>query len=201
MPFAMKALALAGVAPLLASANVPTSFPSPYTASFAPIPRLDCGTGSGTGVRIDDSTIITATHVPVNGHPGPDYGKYRTCRAFGIETTLIYRASAHDFAVLRAPLAPGFYAIISCDGITPGEGYLALGYADGGAPDVEPLVGTRERSAGLQMLRGNIYPGMSGGAVINKAGAVVAIINAKNKTHPYAWATPLSETYLCGAPA
>ena len=199
MQLAIKALAIAGVAPLLASATVnpvvtstSLTVPSPFGASFFTVPRLDCGPTRGSGVRVSDDIIITAAHVI----------DAAACMAYGLPTTLAYQSKHLDFAAVRmeAP-SEGVRAVISCDGIVEGQVYSAMGYPNGEAPDVELLIGTAKRNRGQVTLIGRAYHGMSGGAIVDSNSRVVAILNAINPDYSYTFVTPLSDTYLCGARA
>ena len=163
--------------------------PSPFRGSFEVVPKVECGMSRGSGVRISDDIVITAAHVATNGLCGID----------GIPMALAYRPLGLDFVALRGALGPGYRAIVSCEGILPGERYQAFGYALGGKPNVEPLLGTNQRGPDkTAMLRGKVYRGMSGGAVFNEGtGAVVAITVMLHKEADWAYVVPLSETYLC----
>jgi hypothetical protein len=169
------------------------SIPSPYAASFDMVPQIHCvgpkGNGwLGSGVRINDSTLLTAAHVPSGGICTADDVKLRNTRF----------EPGQDVAFETGDLGDGYRAIVSCEGIKEGQRYLAMGYADGGAPDVEPLIGTSTRNGELTIMRGHVYHGMSGGAVLNEDGEVVAVINAMQaEGKPLAFVTPLTQTYLC----
>jgi hypothetical protein len=169
------------------------ALPSPYGASFEPIPQLVCATpdghvSSGTGIRINDNTLMTAAHVPSG----------KQCMDGGVRLSNTRFEPGQDVAFVTGHLSDGFRATISCEGIVEGRRYLALGYADGGAPDAETLTGTSAKSGELTVMRGHVYHGMSGGAVLNEQGAVVAVINAMQaQGMPLAFVTPLTQTYLC----
>jgi hypothetical protein len=165
---------------------------SPYGASFETIPQLVCagrdGVTSGSGIRINDNTILTAAHVP----------SAKTCVGYGVKLENARFEPGQDVAFETGKLRDGYRAIISCEGIKEGERYRAMGYADGGAPDVEPLIGTSDRAGQETVMRGHVYHGMSGGAILNERGAVVAIVNAMQaEGKPLAFVTPLTQTYLC----
>jgi S1-C subfamily serine protease len=169
------------------------AIPSPYAASFETVPQIECfgpkgNRWSGSGVRINDNTILTAAHVPSGG----------LCEAHDTTLHNTRFEPGQDVAFETGDLKDGFRAIVSCEGIKEGERYLAMGYADGGAPDVEPLIGTDTRDGQLTIMRGHVYHGMSGGAVLNDSGEVVAVINAMQaQGMPLAFVTPLTQTYLC----
>jgi hypothetical protein len=168
------------------------TMPSPYGASFDPVPQIQCfgprGESLGSGVRIRDDLIITAAHVNSD----------KACHAYGVELHNMRFEPGQDIAFLGGTFRNGFRQIVSCEGIKEGQRYLALGYADGGSPDVEVLIGTGDKKGTLTLMRGHVYHGMSGGAVLNADGALVAIINAMNaEGRPIAYVTPVSQTYLC----
>jgi S1-C subfamily serine protease len=191
----IRVLALTAAAISLAVSSGPAfaiAVPSPYSASFETVPQFICtdhkAAHLGSGFRISDDIIVTATHVTAAS----------TCQAYGKDVTVVRNEPGHDVTFVRAKLDDGFRAVVSCEGIREGERYLALGYADGGAPNAEPLIGTRDKDGNLTTMTGHVYPGMSGGAVLNERGAVVAVINAMNrKGRALAYVTPLSQTYLC----
>lgn len=187
----LRSLFLA-VALVSSSPGFALSIPSPYGASFDTVPQLICnndGKGTlGSGVRIGDDLIVTAAHV----------GSRTTCRAYGALLNNTRFEPGQDVVFVTGAFRTGYRAIVSCEGIREGERYLALGYADGGSPDVETLIGTRDTDGHLTIMRGHVYHGMSGGAILNQQGAVVAIINAMQREgKPFAFVTPLTQTYLC----
>ena len=164
------------------------TIPSPFRASFEVVPKVECVNARGSGVRVSDDVVITARHVVEQRGP---------CGIEGVPAQIAYHEPGKDFTALRVPLGYGYRAIISCDGIRPGETYYALGYANGGKPNVEPLIGTNQRDGNMMMLRGKVYKGMSGGGIFTSEGAFVAIINMLHREADWAYVQPLSETYLC----
>jgi hypothetical protein len=195
MAMLLRSLFLA-VALLFASLSSPgfaMTVVSPYGASFEAVPQLLCVSGphgsAGSGVRINENTILTAAHVPSG----------KTCLAWGTKLTNTRFEPGQDVAFVTSDsLKGGLRMVVSCEGIKEGQRYLAMGYADGGAADVETLIGTSDRSGELTVMRGHVYHGMSGGAVLNEAGAVVAVVNAMQaQGMPLAFVTPLTQTYLC----
>lgn len=190
-------LALAAFPTLLSNAT-PTdrpatandiTFPDPYRGSFDAVPKISCQSGSGSGVRISDDIIITARHV-IEGN-GP-------CGAFDAPVNVVHLGDQMDFAAVRGKFGPGYRAVVSCEGIRPGERYYAFGYAHGGAPNVERLVGTNQRLPGNRVvMRGRVFPGMSGGKVTNDEGAFVAITVQYDRERDTAILVDLKGTYLC----
>lgn len=187
------ALALSSAAspqrPVLDVAETKT-LPSPFGASFAVVPRIDCETVRGSGVRLSDNLVITAAHVSNKGEK---------CSAFGAPMRQIRVESNRDVAFLEGDMGEGFRAIYSCAGIREGERYLVMGYPFGQSPDVEMMTGTSKRmNGGYVLMKGRTYHGVSGGGVFEEStGALVAVVNALAKDVNYTWVTPLSETYLC----
>ena len=181
-------LALASSGPGLA-----ITVPSPYGASFETVPQIMCVAGdgamsSGSGIRLNDNTILTAAHVPSG----------KRCMVGGVRLDNTRFEPGQDIAFVTGSLGGGLRAVISCEGVVEGRRYLALGYADGGAPDVETLTGTDQKNGQLTIMIGHVYHGMSGGAVLNERGAVVAVINAmQSEGRPMSFVTPLTQTYLC----
>lgn len=168
--------------------TAPYVMPSPYVASFVSVPRLDCGDARGTGVRLSGTLIITAAHVNTG----------RSCEAFGHKMTNLWREPKADIAYGSADMDDGFRAVVSCAGISEGERYTALGFPMGESPAAESLIGTGQKvEDGQVRMLGTVYPGMSGGAVLDRDGRLVAIINATGINAHYAYVTPLSATYLC----
>jgi S1-C subfamily serine protease len=195
------ALALSAVVPAAASV-APASPAPPVSAAADPTPyflpldlveKIECGNKVGSGSRIDSDTVITATHVVDQGG----------CTIRGKPAEVIYSDPNQDFSVLRAADKSGSRMAISCAVPVEGAEYFAIGYAFGEDFVVQPLTGTASKVrsgkfAGMKMLRGNIYPGMSGGPVIDRAGSIVGIVNAAPRNGLSSMLSlSLSGTYLC----
>jgi hypothetical protein len=184
---ALGSLSLGAAVPPPAN-TIDRTVPSPFRGSFEVVPQIMCGNGSGSGVRISDDVIITAAHVASKGG----------CSIDGHPATIAFNQPHRDFTAMTARLGNGYRATYSCEGIKPGERYQAFGYALGGKPNVEPLLGTNfKHRDGTVMLRGKVYPGMSGGAVFNSEGAFVAITVMTHREADWAYVIPLTESYLC----
>lgn len=196
LALAMPCLASNTQPPVVPSTTLEITLPDPYRGSFEAVPQIECtqgrGTGvrSGTGVRISDDIVITAAHV-VHGNG--------LCSIDGKPAEPIYDEPGRDFSALRVKLGHGYRANVSCEGIIAGERYYAYGYAHGGKPNVEPLIGTnyKNKKSGAVRLIGRVFPGMSGGKVANRDGAFVAITVMFNTDVDWAYVIPLTETYLC----
>ena len=192
------ALALAAIAPAAAAvvplpARSTSADPSGYFIPLNLVEKIECGPYIGTGARIDTSTVITAQHVVNAGH----------CKASGSAAVDINDEPGHDFTTLRATNPSDMRIAISCEGYVEGREYFAVGYAFGDDFVVQHLTGTGGRVrhgkfAGLAILHGNTFPGMSGGPVVDINGAVVGIVNA-GPTNGYSLSLsrPLADTYLC----
>jgi hypothetical protein len=190
-----KCLAVAA-APFLLSAAEPTIpmltydrvAPSPFRGSFEVVPLVKCTDSLGSAVRISDDVVISAAHVT----DGED------CEIDGEPMQVVYTALGVDFTAARVKMAEGYVAIVSCEGIIPGERYYAFGHALGGKPNVEPLIGTNKKyENGGTSLRGRVFPGMSGGMVANAEGAFVAITIQYNDTVDESVVVSLKDTKLC----
>jgi hypothetical protein len=196
MPVFAKVCALA-LASLSLSPAIPQAgminditLPSPFRASFEVVPFVACSTGTGSGVRISDDIVVTATHV----------ASLAPCSVDGHQMAVVHNEQGIDFSAMQGRLGIGYRATVSCEGIVAGERYMALGYANGGKANMEPLLGTNQRGPNhTAMVRGRVYHGMSGGAVMTSDGAVVAITVMMHKQTDWAYVVPLSETYLCRA--
>lgn len=171
--------------------------PSPYFLPLDLVEKIECGNKIGSGSRIDTDTVITATHVVTDGG----------CTIRGKPAEVIYSDPKQDFSVLRTADKSSSRMAISCAAPVEGAEYFAIGYAFGDDFVVQPLTGTSSKVragqfAGMKMLRGNIYPGMSGGPVIDRTGSIVGIVNAAPRNGLSSMLSlSLSGTYLCAKPA
>lgn len=182
-----KLLAGLSLAFLLGAAPDKT-IPTPFPYTFSVVPLVGCLNGSGSGVRVSDDIVITAKHVSDN----------LQCR-IGFVPLAVVHEGPKDFAALRGELPNGFRATVNCDGIETGKTYFAVGYAFGEEQVMQPLLGTNQYDEGYRRMRGRVFPGMSGGPVVNSDGAVVAITVRYHKMADWAWVYELKDTYLCSA--
>jgi hypothetical protein len=182
-------LLLALVAPaMLSSAPLPPD--DPYDA----IKLVRCGRSFGTAFQVSADRMITAQHVTVNGPCSIDGAPVRTVKEDArLDVALIERRGS---AVLR----------VSCGRPRKGHKYRGIGYAGGVYRMDSNLVGTgryflnpfQPSMWGMSGFRGNAIPGMSGGPILNKAGDVVALINAGNASVNSTIGRAMADTELCG---
>lgn len=182
------------------------ALPSPYFMDLTLVEYVRCNLPngnwmSGSGVRIDSDLVLTALHVI--GSP--------TCTVGGVLTppepaTLVFADGTLDYAVLRVASHRASRIEINCDGFKPGETYMAFGYPYGSQFAALHLIGTAAKVGfagpfrGLSILRGTVYHGVSGGAVVDSEGRVTGIVNAMPEGEPQAWSRALKDTYLCAKP-
>lgn len=172
----------------LGGAGGPT-IPAPVSFTFAVNPLVACMGQFGSGVRIDDDTVITARHVVTRG-----------CSVEGVPAEIAFVDPVHDFAVLKGDFRPGLRATISCDGFKPGQQYLALGYPNR-TPVIEMLTATTQRGGKdkARILKGFGYPGMSGGGNYRLADGAVVGLTIRRDARGFAGvaSVDLADTYLC----
>lgn len=181
---------------LIASIMLPVSayaeaVPSPFFIELANIEKVSCIRAKGSGVRIDADLVLTAAHVVSPGG----------CSVDGQPANIVHFDGARDLAVLQTAEPAGSRSMLACKPFARGGAYFAIGYASGEHLIVQRLSGEgRYRRSGefrgLALLKGLIFPGMSGGAVIDGNGLVVGLVTAGN---PYglAMSRELTGTYLC----
>lgn len=155
------------------------------TIDTSPVVQLVCEDRSGTAVKIDDDTYITAAHVAVG----------ENCKVGGTAIVLTEIDTTRDFAVFTGP-ASRISAKYTCRGFSSDEEYLAVGHAFGWKElTYQPVraSGFGVRGEPTQMFTGEVIPGMSGGPVYGKNGRVVGIVNMRWPAR----SLPLSETSVC----
>jgi hypothetical protein len=176
-------------APFLASASLPAE---PIFVALPEVVKVSCMQGSGTAFRIGNGSYASVDHVT----------SLTDCSIDGEPITVTYIDKARDFSTLRTSVY-GAGLKINCGGFVDGELYLAVGHAHGG-PQRAIIVQASDEATriaswnGFYTLVGDRFiPGMSGGAVFNRAGEVVGTVNGYNRVVPLSYSTPLSETALC----
>lgn len=159
---------------------------------------IQCGPhSSGSAVAISETEAITAYHVVRNGG----------CTV-GAGSALTIKSSDRplDFAVVvaRQPRFRGRAVGYSCNRLTAGETYTLSGRlgshratATGNhVRTIDPVY--RYTFEAVAELEGPSESGMSGGAVVDQAGRVVAVISSSSATRTYV--RELADTPLCGNP-
>jgi hypothetical protein len=176
--------------------------PNPYFLNIGLVERIVCGdaagTSVGTGARIDVDIVLTANHV-VKGRP---------CLIDGEPAELLHADPALDVAVLRAATKSynGTRMLVSCEPVAPGQTYYGVGWAFSADLAVQRFVATNGKSRdrgfeGEMLMRGNGYPGMSGGPVIDANGFIVGIVNGSQGDGLSLMASrSVRDTFLCKAP-
>lgn len=185
------AFALFG-APLLLSNSEPQA--APVHAAIPQVRQVMCEHTAGTAFRVGAGAFATAWHV----------ASAEGCSIDGEPINVVYVDEVHDLAVLRTKVY-GEPLAIDCGGFIDKEGYAGVGFARGlpvqqvifvlASDDLTKVApwGKFETLFGDRFI-----PGMSGGAVFDKDGEVVGIVNGYNSLAPLSYSQSLSETALCG---
>lgn len=193
----------------LLSAPVDAPSVAPVVANGAVV-RLKCGAGTGSAFLIAGDTFLTANHVIADDRCGM-WDTQRGNVAFEVQTQDV----ASDLIVARIPNAERVTLEVNCDGMTTGERYWLVGYANkmertSSLPvtATATVVNARMPSGvarGLRMVeqagggRGRV--GMSGGPVLDAQGRVVAINSAvgTNSGEGQTYVKELKDTPVCRA--
>ena len=154
----------------------------PYQHDEGAIVKVVCNLGSGSATRVGRNTYISVHHVTKN----------TGCRVHGVPIEVTYSDESRDFSTFLGP--SGLETIpISCQGYQTGNAYIARGYAFGGdEPWFQPVMAVA-RYEELWAMLGDIFPGMSGGPVIDKGGRIVGTVNIMNPSG----SVSLSDTPVC----
>jgi hypothetical protein len=180
---ALFGLALSSAAPVV---------PDEPAQRFNAMTMIQCGAARGTAFWVGRRLLASAQHVTAGG----------PCRIGETPIATLHEDAESDFALLRGP-ANRARLPVTCRGFGEGRAYWATGWAQGLFRHTARLVATRERSpggggaGGLRILAGEVWPGMSGGPVVDRAGRVVGIVNRRAVAAPLVQSRPLRDTILC----
>jgi hypothetical protein len=177
----MKKIALS-VAALFLAAPINGTAQEPYTHDEGAIVKVTCEEGSGSATRVGKNTYISVDHVTRN----------TDCKVDGKTIEVTYFDRKRDLSTFIGP--EGKKTIeISCDGYRQMEGYVARGYAFGRDELwFQPLVYVTTYF-GFHVFAGEVYPGMSGGPILDKEGRITGTVNIRNP----AGSVDLSTTPIC----
>jgi hypothetical protein len=162
------------VASLMLSSASPVHAGEPYAHDDTAVVRITCSSEdsrwTGTGVKVSETTYVTADHVTRGGE----------CYADDTRLTVAYENEELDFAMFVTDADVGGFVPYSCKGYKVGETYLADGYGDSFYwARHEPWLATEYKWGLFQSFIGNGAPGMSGGPVFNRKGEVVGVVNMR----------------------
>jgi S1-C subfamily serine protease len=155
---------------------------------------------AGTAFIIGKGRVVTADHVIYEA---------QSCTIDQKKVSLISHSAELDFAVLGVDLGDKPPILeVSCDGLILGNQYYAVGFSKAQDFAMTKLIaqGSFEGMNGeggkdvehLSRMKGLVFPGMSGGPIIDMDGRVVGLINASDQDGN-ALGRSLSETALCAA--
>lgn len=141
---------------------------------FAPL-LVSCALGFGSATPITETTFVSASHVFAGDR----------CEVAGRSIEIVYDDPVQDILIGRvtrpfdAPLA------VSCARLETGKSYRLQGARDRGrAVATDQYYGVKTETAqtlDMRGMRGRAVPGMSGGAVLDDAGAIVGVISSEGE--------------------
>lgn len=189
----MLKMLLAGA--MLASVPVsasPEQAPLVYL-NYPLVHRVDCDEGRGTAFRVGQNHWLSVAHVT----------SLHNCTIDGAPIAVTEQDGTRDFTRLDTHRAVPNGFRINCHGFIPGQWYWSVGFA-GGKPyqTAIALYATYAHAAnGLRVLIGPyaVIPGMSGGPVMDRTGAVVGTVNAYIPGTGISLSRELKTTSVCGA--
>lgn len=158
--------------------------------NYGAVTRISCGDSMGTGFWVGPDRIVTAAHVVSNGPCSIEGEPVETVRVDG----------DLDIAELRGPSNPQPLSL-DCDDYSTGRVYRAVGHAMGANnPITQVLRATRYRSDidngnHLRVFEGEVYPGMSGGPMVDRYGKVVGVTLRRWPAR----SRELNDTWICQA--
>ena len=145
--------------------------------------RADGNTASGTAFKVGRNSYITANHVTASG----------LCYVGGERITVTSSDFEKDYATFQGP-ASDVVLKADCKGFRAGEVYIARGYPGGMPFNIQaPWTAMDYVMDGFQVFTGEGIPGMSGGAVIDRRGVAVGLVNKRWPTR----SMPLRSTSFC----
>lgn len=156
---------------------------APFTHNPEAIVRVVCKEGVGSATRVrEDGLFVSVDHVTRNTE----------CKVGGQELKMTYVNAEQDFSTFMGPAGKAVIPF-SCRGIKFNQPYVMRGYpAMADALFFMPVLFVAKYYKWYTYV-GNVYPGMSGGPVLDKDGNTVGTVNVGNPTGGVA----LADTVLC----
>lgn len=151
------------------------------TVNLSAIRQIKCDEGAGTGFVVGNDILVTALHV-ANATNCKDAGTGKPLKTYHTEKDKDFALMAGDYPDY------GPYIKVSCRGYTKGQKYYGFGYRNMFRMDVLTATGrytppgtiiSGTDMSGMQILKGGIIQGQSGGPMIEReTGEAVGFINA-----------------------
>jgi len=169
---------------------VPSQQPMDWV-QYPGIVRVDCTEGKGTAVQVGENHYLSVAHVTA----------LNNCAVNGFPIHVTEQAGSLDFSQFDALGGRHLKLKISCEGFKAGQWYWATGFAHG-APfqtGIALYATYAKAEDGKRILIGpyNVIPGQSGGAIFDRDGAVVGMVNAYMPGSPISLSRELKDTSLC----